>query len=323
MLTLKPLSKKKDKSSKKNTTNSTVKTTTKRSKKIDKLSKALHMALDLNEKKPVVAGNGEDTSKKIVKTGSSEEKDLFTVLHPEIFNLILKHLTNQCAKALHMTCKTTNTWIRERLAPIFQHIDRIPALRKEGILNPQVLRHMSLTDFINTVRPVLTNYPHISQAYIEAFTREQEQDLPPQQRDEMETRLGYERVNEVIDETNNLYYLKRIALQFPELNEPEVMELATLHIGQGHVDNRPLAEFLQTVRPLLIQHPRILRIYLDGLREILEGDTYGPFPNQEHDARDGAPMRTIIQQRIYSLEHLDETSEELQERFPLVEEDQW
>jgi len=272
-----------------------------------------------SKKKRVMAGND---NKKLAKPSSEDESNLLAILDTELFNVILQHLTNECAKALHMTCRTTNHWVRERLLPLLQHINQLPAARKEGILNQNVLHHISITDFINNIRPILNKYPNIKQGYLDIFDRARQEQLTEEHQDELKERHDFTGVRRILDERHELYELKRLALQYPELNEGDVIQLNILQFGREVVDIRPFREFIEVSRPFLINHPNIKDVYLQNLEHILNSGRYGPFGNQKHDALDGAPMRNLINARIYSLEHPNETIEVLKEIFSLHEEDE-
>jgi hypothetical protein len=263
-----------------------------------------------SKKKRVMAGND---NTKLAKTSSEEERNLFAILNTELFNVILQHLTKDCAKALHMTCRTTNHWVRERLLPLLQHINQFPAARKEGILNQNVLHHISIADFINNIRPILNNYPNIKQGYLDIFDRARQERLTYEQEEALEARHGYQRTQNIISERDKLYEAKRLALQYPELNEREINTIVDIYTHQS------LADFLEHTKPLLLRLASLRAEYIEALERQNNNNMQIMQHNPDwHELEEWDRMgeeNRINNQKLYALENPNASQQEIEEQI--------
>ena len=112
---------------------------------------------------------------------------------------------NECVRT------TLPQFIRQHFLPGHRRTRlELPIAQNLALLNQNTLRSMPFTRFIAQIRPVLvTEFPYIKNSYIASFTH----------------LIEHTPVEEMTDEQRNRLTLKKLSLQYPELNE----------IGRAHV----------------------------------------------------------------------------------------
>ena len=164
-----------------------------------------------------------------------------------------------------------------------------------ALLNQNTLRSMPFTRFITQIRPVLVNeFPYIKNSYITSFTH----------------LIEHTPVEEMTDEQRNRLTLKKLSLQYPELNEQEILMIHNL-FNVVHY-NLPLEEFIQNIRPIMIRMPGLQREYIENLNEFVDGNNERMQHNpdwdelQEYDRMNAE--NTLFRRHIYALEHPESTA---------------
>ena len=252
-------------------------------------------------------------SKKLVNTNNTKsnksselnvEALVKKILDPDLFKQVVKNLSAECTINLMQTHSKINECVRTTL-PQFIRQHFIPGHRRTplqlqqaqnlALLNQNTLRSMPFTIFIAQIRPVLvTEFPYIKDSYITSLTDLIEHTPAAQMTDVERTRLT----------------LKKLSLQYPELNEQEILMIHNL-FNVVHY-NLPLEEFIQNIRPIMIRMPGLQREYIENLNEFVDGNNERMQHNpdwdelQEYDRMNAE--NTLFRRHIYALEHPESTA---------------
>ena len=247
-------------------------------------------------------------SRKMKKGGVADELNVEAlvkqILDPDLFKQVVKNLSAQCTINLMQTHSKINECVRTTL-PQFIRQHFIPGHRRTplqlqqaqnlALLNQNTLRSMPFTRFITQIRPVLVNeFPYIKNSYITSFTH----------------LIEHTPVEEMTDEQRNRLTLKKLSLQYPELNEQEILMIHNL-FNVVHY-NLPLEEFIQNIRPIMIRMPGLQREYIENLNEFVDGNNERMQHNpdwdelQEYDRMNAE--NTLFRRHIYALEHPESTA---------------
>lgn len=249
--------------------------------------------------------------KKMKKGGVDEELNrealVKQILDPDLFKQVVKNLSAQCTINLMQTHSKINECVRTTL-PQFIRQHFLPGHRRTplqlqqaqnlALLNQNTLRSMPFTRFIAQIRPVLvTEFPYIKNSYIASFTH----------------LIEHTPVEEMTDEQRNRLTLKKLSLQYPELNEQEILMIHNL-FNVVHY-NLPLEEFIQNIRPIMTRMPGLQREYIENLNEFIETNNTIMQHNpdwdelQEYDRMNAE--NTLFRRHIYALEHPESTAAQI------------
>jgi len=252
-------------------------------------------------------------SKKLVNTNNTKsnksselnvEALVKKILDPDLFKQVVKNLSAECTINLMQTHSKINECVRTTL-PQFIRQHFIPGHRRTtlqlqkaqnlALLNQNTLRSMPFTIFITQIRPVLVNeFPYIKDSYITSLTH----------------LIEHTPAAQMTDEERNRLTLKKLSLQYPELNEQEILMIHNL-FNVVHY-NLPLEEFIQNIRPIMIRMPGLQREYIENLNEFVDGNNERMQHNpdwdelQEYDRMNAE--NTLFRRHIYALEHPESTA---------------
>jgi hypothetical protein len=250
------------------------------------------------------SSNTKHTKHSKVTTVSKDDPTLF-LLNEDVFNNILKFLDKECTQSLHGTCRLTHHWVKNLIPWMFNHIDRFPELRNEGVLNENIIHHMPLHEFIRRVRPRLLEYPEILRGFQTEFE------------DKARHAFEHDRDYETYAITRNtqiLYQQKALALEYPNLNEDEVYEISKLLNEDNDID---LPYFLEHSRPALLKlnNPTMTNNYIRMLNNEIDMNyqimQHNPDEHELEGYRIMEDKITLNRKKLYALENPSSTEEEI------------